>query len=485
MFAHICKKRTTRKRMRLVGAVTAVAANFGAIDVFHIPIHTAQGLYTPRSFAVSSHFDDGHLSAVRSAFLAEGFREVKPWQPWTVFWGVGGSVSLYEYPSLRAKDPVRKFNHFPCTGVLGEKDKLWMAVSRARHRACRGRPRCSFFDFIPTTFLMPRDAEALLKSVARRHPDSLFIIKPKSGARGEGVSVVHARSLAGGGLPAADTLVQDYISDPALIDGHKATLRVYVAATSMNPLRVYLFRDGFAHVATRPYAPSSSQDIRAHVTNPDVQGTAYHMRGRRGNSKFYMPLNAYLSALRRAGIDPSLVRRGIERVAVETLLAARDEIGYCVDKFGRPGSNFEVWGLDILVDREAKVWLLEVNHTPSTNTDFALAKRVKGDMLRGLLRIAMPQERDWNAAKSLVEARFRQLGWRRGRSASDPRVVDAFGFESLVDAEVELALSQATGFFRVFPRRGGTRRTLPLLSSPPYLDALLHAWERANTIGPL
>jgi hypothetical protein len=91
-------------------------------------------------------------------------------------------------------------------------------------------------------FVMPGDAEELLTDHLQ-NPERVYIRKPVAMSRGRGVAVVPKLSaLDLGSLK--DVLLQHYIDKPFLVKGLKFDLRVYVAVTSLDPLRVYVHEEG-------------------------------------------------------------------------------------------------------------------------------------------------------------------------------------------------------------------------------------------------
>jgi hypothetical protein len=48
-------------------------------------------------------------------------------------------------------------------------------------------------------------------------------------------------------------VVSRYIENPLLLNGHKFDLRIYVAITSYEPLRVYVYREGLVRFASEKY----------------------------------------------------------------------------------------------------------------------------------------------------------------------------------------------------------------------------------------
>ncbi|PNH10587.1 Tubulin polyglutamylase TTLL13 [Tetrabaena socialis] len=188
---------------------------------------------------------------VRAAFRDAGLRPTRKGRRWAVQWG--GILEAAAFARLHA---FQRVNHFPGTWELGHKGHLYRNVYNARRRA-RGAA-ADAFEIVPRFYLMPRDYDEF-RADSERYPDRLYIQKPTNSSRGRGIRMVtRPESIA---RDAKDTLVQHYIATPLLLNGFKFDMRVYAAATCLDPLRLYVFPDGLARLATEPYS-SDKADLR-------------------------------------------------------------------------------------------------------------------------------------------------------------------------------------------------------------------------------
>ena len=78
-------------------------------------------------------------------------------------------------------------------------------------------------------------------------------------------------------------IVQSYIPNPLLIHGYKFDFRLYVLVTSINPLRVYLYKDGMVRWGRRHLHLSSYLIVlrfameKFSLESEDLENTFIHL----------------------------------------------------------------------------------------------------------------------------------------------------------------------------------------------------------------
>ena len=179
-----------------------------------------------------------------------------------------------------------------------------------------------------------------------------------------------------------------------LIDDYKFDLRVYVAITSINPLRVYMYEEGLTRFATVKYNQSSKKQSRyVHLTNYSLN---------KFNANFINNTDAdvddqgskwSLTALRRKmaaiGIDHDKIFKKIEDIIIKTIISGENVINNATEMFVPYSSNcFELLGFDVLIDDVFEPWLLEVNLSPSLNCDSPLDQKIKSNLIADLFNLA-------------------------------------------------------------------------------------------------
>ena len=96
----------------------------------------------------------------------------------------------------------------------------------------------------------------------------MWIVKPANLSRGRGIYIVDNISEVN---VEELSIISRYISNPLLINGHKFDLRIYVCVTSVDPLRIYVFKEGLARFATQEYTSNHTKGNKfMHLTNYSI-----------------------------------------------------------------------------------------------------------------------------------------------------------------------------------------------------------------------
>lgn len=289
------------------------------------------------------------------------------------------------------------FNREPRTvGVLTERDNsidhpAWtpLAHKASLAKALRKVAHQPWCPRHPTTFIMPEDREALqVYSVA--HPEAVYIAKPQRGTGGQNMEIsrdAQALSLK------PDVVVQRYVDRPYLVDGRKAHIRMHGLITSFAPLRAYFHNEGIVRFAPETYDTSDIglADVHAHITN-----TALH----KGHAKLVLSeqedeenvgaiwsLAAYLARIAADGVDIARVRQDLLALARGFLKVIENE-GIIAAHHKHPRRSFppKLFGFDILLDAEAKPWLIEIQRKPAT-AGTPMMNKILGRMIADIFKM--------------------------------------------------------------------------------------------------
>jgi tetratricopeptide (TPR) repeat protein len=269
--------------------------------------------------------------------------------------------------------------------------------------------------FWPESFNLPQEQAAFARFRAGRPADQVFILKPPSLYGGRGIRLTRSPDEIG----AEECVVQRYLDEPYLIDGHKFHVRVYVLVTSVAPLRAYVYREGIVRIAPERYGLSDEelQHPAAHITN-----TALHIGHpqlkvstdpKEENVGHVWSLSAALARLAAEGVAREATWTRVHDL-VSRLLRVMDDGGvFAAQKAEHAPYCFPpaLFGLDILIDRDGRPWLLECQRNPAM-TGNPLTNRINAGLFAAAFRMSvfcLLDDLDDDPALLADEARRRAL----------------------------------------------------------------------------
>ena len=179
----------------------------------------------------------------------------------------------------------------------------------------------------------------------------------------------------------------------------KFDLRLYVLVLGIDPLRIYLSREGLARLSTKIYEEVNDfnfDDMTMHLTNYAINKHSAKFQPNRaaivdsvGHKRSLKFTLKYLE--RCEGQDTKKLMKEIKDIIVKTLIAGQpmvaDTVHSCLIDDYENSICFEILGFDIMLDHKCKPYLLEVNHSPSFSTDSPLDEKVKGELIRDTIRL--------------------------------------------------------------------------------------------------
>lgn len=375
---------------------------------------------------------NGEVQLIRNTLEDNGLKESK--NDWTVLWG-NGYMNTNIYIGLYS---WQKINHFPRSYEISKKDLLYKNL--AKMQSLYG---IHHFNFIPETYILPAENREL-ENIMIENPEIIWIIKPAAKSQGKGIYLTNNPN----NLPAGQIFVAcRYIENPLLINNLKFDLRIYVAVTCIEPLRIYVYKEGLVRFATSDYNTDQIDNRFAHLTNYSVNKNNPKFESVEDGKGHKWTLTAFKRYCAENNINFSFIWQKIKDIIVKTILSAESKI-YAGFKMHVPFRNncFELLGFDILIDDNFFPWLLEVNLSPSLNTDSEIDLKVKSSLISDLFTLVgftsrLPK-REKKPKKSRPE-------WNSSTLTNPDTEIDKDDLRVINETKAEL--SRQGNFERIFP----------------------------------
>jgi len=283
------------------------------------------------------------------------------------------SIDAIDFTRLK---PGVKINKFPGFFDLNRKDLLWKNFYKMQVKY-----GIEVFGFHPDTFRLPAERKELIERMKTEKFSKLYIVKLPNNYCGIGACMIdHPKMIPQKKKVHTENnkkvtkedpiIVQSYISNPYLINGYKFDFRIYVLVTSVDPLRIYLYKNGLVRFATEKFSTSKEnlENMFIHLTNFTFNKKGNSVQdyppGCQVNKWSVYELWDYLKE--KDHIDPTPFWEGTKDVVIKTLLCGHENIDRMVKaSVGSFYNNYNLLGLDIFIDTDLKPYLLEVNTIPS------------------------------------------------------------------------------------------------------------------------
>ena len=160
--------------------------------------------------------------------------------------------------------------------------------------------------------------------------------------------------------------------------------------TSVYPLKIYVHEEGLARFATERYNNEMETEKKnfRHLTNYSVNKKNENFVGSSAPDDDYFGSKWSLTSLKDflefnvGKVETVELFERINDLVVKTLLSVENLL-YTSVRQSVPYINncFEILGFDVLIDSALKPWLVEVNLSPSMNTDSPLDLKIKGSVV--------------------------------------------------------------------------------------------------------
>ena len=286
-----------------------------------------------------------------------------------------------EATKIESNENLHVSNHFITNTFIGNKKAMFYAM-RKYYQLKKG----NVFSVLPLTFHISKGIEdpeyqkflivfkQLEEEKAKdRSVRNIWIAKPGEFTnRGMGITVCASlddvklrlrgrEKNANGSL--RTFILQKYIEKPLLYNKRKFDIRHYMLITCVNGMfKGYWYEEGYLRTSSYEFSTKNYRDPQIHLTNDAIQkNNDSYGKYEKGNKLSYTDFQKYLDSSYK-GRNFDFFNKMLPKMRDIASDAIRSS--YFLLDSDRRANNFEIFGLDFMIDEEFNPWLIEINTNP-------------------------------------------------------------------------------------------------------------------------
>ncbi|CAD8203545.1 unnamed protein product [Paramecium octaurelia] len=297
---------------------------------------------------------------------------------------------------LKVHSTLKIHNHIEKNYHLGNKKALYHNLKRYYELI-----KQDLHSIIPITFHVQKGSRdkvylQFLEHYKKLPKGSTWIVKPGEFTnRGTGIivcqnlneinKIISKKQVHQNGKPFT-YLIQRYIEKPFLYNKRKFDIRCYFLITQLNNIfRAYWYEDGYIRTSSEEFDLDDPANLYVHLTNDAIQKYAdTYGRYENGNKLSLSEFQRYLENQPKKynfyrDLYPQLIE--IATISIKSV--------YCKLAPHKKEFNFEIFGLDFMIDSQFKPYLIEINTNPCLETSSPVLQRIIPQMVENAMRLSI------------------------------------------------------------------------------------------------
>jgi hypothetical protein len=182
-------------------------------------------------------------------------------------------------------------------------------------------------------------------------------------------------------------VIQEYMVNPLLLENRKFAVRVYMLVARVKPYLCFHYNFGYIKRCGEFYDENKfeREDLFRHITNQEFQKKQDDFTTSSAAEILSIEaLDKYM--MEQFGIPAFRLNfwQQVKAILMEICLGIKENVAE-ESQFGM----FEIFGMDVIVDGDQRVYLLEANLDPSWTMDTPVKKAIIPDMIREMTEICL------------------------------------------------------------------------------------------------